>query len=471
MRICFVYPDVGGVEQYGARKYYHGLGYISAVLKAAGHETALIYLLREPSRGEFMCELAGHGPNIVAFSSTTHQHPLVEQCASWIKEDYPDLPVVAGGTHPTLAPESVAQCESIDAICVGEGELAMLDLVERLGAGQPILDIQNLWVRHTGEWVRNPARPLADNLDDLPFADRELFDFRQIIERNAGWVDLMAGRGCPYDCSYCCNPGLKERYRGLGRYVRFRSVGNLIREIEQLAKEYPVCTLNFQDDTFTLNRKWTLEFCEAYAARFKFPFWINTRVERVLDDEELVAALTRAHCRGVRIGLESGNERLRKEILKRGMSNDDIRRAVRLLRRHGLQVSTCNMIGIPGETPEMIEETIQLNRDLTPDSLQFSVFYPYPMTELHDRAQEQGLIASTQPLSGYYARQSVLNLPTITPAELAEKYDRFAALKSELRVRRETPWRYHVRRFLLQLLGGDEMRLNKLINFVRRRST
>jgi radical SAM superfamily enzyme YgiQ (UPF0313 family) len=172
----------------------------------------------------------------------------------------------------------------------------------------------------------------------------------------------------------------------------------------------------------------------------------------------------------VRIGLESGNERLRKEILKRGMSNDDIRRAVRLLRRHGLQVSTCNMIGIPGETPEMIDETIQLNRELAPDNLQFSVFYPYPMTELHDVAVEQGLVQADHAVTGYYERESVLDLPDITSEELADRYDRFMALKSELRVRQERPWRYRARRLLLALLGGDEARLRKLMDVVRRRA-
>ena len=470
MKVCFVYPDVGGVEHYGARKYYHGLGYISGVLKAAGHETALIYLLSEPSREAFLEEIAGHDPDVVAFSSTTHQHPAVEQCARWIKEVQPARFLLSGGTHPTLAPEAVAASSALDAICVGEGEMATLDLVERLQAGESIVDVPNLWVRQGDEWVRNPARPLIESLDDLPFADRDLFDYDQILARNDGWVDLMAGRGCPYDCSYCCNPGLKARYQGLGRYVRFRSVDNLMQEIEELAGRYPIRTLNFQDDTFTLNRKWALTFCEAYAARFEFPFWINTRVERVLDDEELVAALARAHCRGVRIGLESGNENLRKEILKRGMSNDDIRKAVKLLRRRGLQVSTCNMIGIPGETPEMIDETIQLNRELAPDSLQFSVFYPYPMTELHDVAVEQGLVQADHAVTGYYERESVLDLPGITPQELTERYDRFNALKSELRVRRERPWRYRARRLLLALLGGDEARLRKLMDVVRRRA-
>jgi anaerobic magnesium-protoporphyrin IX monomethyl ester cyclase len=231
-------------------------------------------------------------------------------------------------------------------------------------------------------------------------------------------------------------------------------------EIEQLSARYPIRTLNFQDDVFTLHRAWTLAFCEAYGNRIPFPFWINTRVERIRD-EEIVAALARAGCHGVRIGVESGNETLRKEVLKREVTNDDIRAAFVLLRRHGLKVYTCNMLGIPGETPAMIEETIQLNRELAPDDLQFSVFYPYPMTELHDRVMEAGLLRPDRWLITYFGKESVLDLPTITPAQLAEKYDEFVALKAQVRHRQDGPaWRRWLRR-----------PVKRLMNQIARRST
>ena len=469
MRVLFVYPDIGGVEHYGARKYYHGIGYISAVLKRAGHATNLLYLTEEPKRDAFLAQVRALAPAVVAFSATTHQYPAVDQCASWLKEAVPEVFLIAGGVHPTLAPEMVARSPALDALCVGEGELPMLELAERLERGEDIGDIQNLWVRRRDGWRRNPLRPLLQALDELPFADREIFDFDTILAANAGWVDMLAGRGCPYRCSYCCNPGLQERYRGLGRYVRYRSVENILAEIEALAERYPVRVLNFQDDTFTLNRRWALDFCEAYAARFRFPFWINTRVERILDDEELVRALARAGCAGVRIGLESGNEQMRREVLKRGMTNDEIRQAFRLLRRHGLRIYTCNMLGLPGETPEMIEETIALNRELAPDDLQFSVFYPYPMTELYERVVREGMLKGERTLWGYYSPESVLELPTLTPAQLAEKYQRFEQLKAELHLRRRHPWRYRLRRAALWLLGGDEERLRQVLDFVRGR--
>jgi radical SAM superfamily enzyme YgiQ (UPF0313 family) len=467
MKVCFVYSDIGGVEHYGARKYYHGLGYLSSMLKQAGHATRLIYLQQEPTRDEFMAQVSAIAPDVVAFSSTTHQHPYVEECVRWIKESAPYLLTVCGGTHSTLVPEAVIANPDMDVVCVGEGEYPLLELANALQEGRDFADIANLWLRRNGETIRNPLRPLVSNLDELPFPDRELFEFDQILAANDGWVDMMAGRGCPYQCSYCCNPALRERFKGMGRYVRFRSVENVLAEIRALAGRYPVKTLNFQDDVFTLDRAWAIQFSQAYGKEFDFPFWINTRVERI-NDEELVAALAHAGCCGVRIGIESGNENLRAEILKRRMSNAQIRAAFALARKYGLDIYTCNMLGIPGETAEMIEETIALNRELEPADLQFSVFYPYPMTELYDMSVRNGYLIEGQSLHSYYERKSILRLPTLSTAELERGYDHFQQLKNELRMKREHPGKYRLYKVLRFLLGGDSERAYAALRWLSR---
>lgn len=480
MRICFVYPDIGGVEHYGTRKYYHGIGYISSMLKGAGHETTLVYVQSELDRAHFLAGLEAARPDVVAFSSTTHQHPFIEQWTAWIKEAHPDWVTVSGGTHPTLVPEEVIAWPHLDFLCVGEGEYPMQELADRLEHGGDPTTIPNLWARRDEEIVRNPLRPLIADLDLLPFADRELFDFDEILRTNGGWVDMMAGRGCPYQCSYCCNPGLQQRFKGLGKYVRFRSVPNILAEIRSLTRRYPVRVLNFQDDVFTLDREWVLEFCYAYVQEFTIPFWINTRVERI-SDEELVAALASAGCRGVRIGIESGNEQLRAEILKRRMTNDQIRAAFRLLRKYGLETYTCNMIGIPGETPEMMAETVALNRELEPTDLQFSVFYPYPMTELYRLSLDRGYLEEGAHLVSYYGRESILRLPTMTKEDLARGYEEFGRLKADLRLRRSgglKQWAYRLLRVLcgsndararavLQALGRTRGRMSRLVQAVR----
>ena len=158
-------------------------------------------------------------------------------------------------------------------------------------------------------------------------------------------------------------------------------------------------------------------------------------------------------------GVENGNEDLRVSVLKRRMSNADIIAAFRLAQAHGLKTSTTNMIGVPGETFETIQQTIDLNRELNPDQFQFSVFYPYPMTELNDVCVEQDLVRPEAETNSYFASESILDLPTLSAAELSEGYHRFAALGDELALRRSSPSKHKVYSLLLRLYGGDGPRL------------
>ena len=465
MNVLFVYSDISG-EYYGAKKYYAGLATLASVLREAGHDVALLYLQQEIDGDAFLVQVAEHNPDMVAFSATTHQYPYIQRYAEALKAARPDLPTVCGGIHPTLVPEKVVTCEAFDAVCVGEGEYALRELAERVATGRDFGDVANIWVQRYGEIIRNPGRSLIDNLDELPFGDRTIFHYDQLLAENHGWVDMMSGRGCPYNCSYCCNHALRGRYKGLGRYVRFRGIEHIMAELRELAQRYDVRTINFQDDIFTLDRDWTLAFCEAYRSEFDWPFWINSRVER-MTDETVVKALADAHCAGLRIGVESGNEDLRTTVLRRRMSNEDIIHAVRLAQKHGIKTYTTNMIGIPGETYEMLQSTIDLTRELAPDEFQFSVFYPYPMTVLGDRCVEENLIKPDIEIDSYFEQQSILNLPTLTDAELERGYARFEALKTELALKRSNPRKYEIYLRLLKLYGGDSPRLLKHLDTLR----
>jgi len=458
LKVLFVYSDISGQERYGAKKYYSGIGSLSAVLKAAGHETRLLYLQEEMGRDAFIAACDAQAPGLIAFSTTTHQYHHIARYAGMLREARPEIPRLCGGTHPTLVPEEVSANPVFDAVCVGEGEEAIVELADALAERQSFEGIPNLWVRRGEQVRRNPMRPLIKDLDTLPMVDREVFGFDDILASNDGWVDMMVGRGCPYNCSYCCNHALKARYQGLGAYVRYRSPEHVMKELRALRERYAVQTINFQDDIFTLNKRWTLAFCEAYGAEFEWPFWINTRVDRIAD-AEVVEALAKAHCAGIRVGVENGNEDLRLSVLNRRMSNADIIAAFRLAQKHGLKTSTTNMIGVPGETFETIEQTIDLNRQLHPDDFQFSVFYPYPMTALGDACVEQGLVRERVASDSYFSGESILDLPTISADELAVGYRRFEALGDELALWRASPKKHKVYGTLLRLYGGDGPRL------------
>lgn len=464
MRVTFVYPDIEGVQHYGTKKFYHGIGYLSALLKQAGHQTELIYLQTPPTKASFMDELAATNADVVAFSSTTHQHPAVEQCARWIKEDAPELKVVSGGTHPTLAVMQVAANRDIDVVCQGEGELSFLELVNRWEKGEDVSNVPNMHVRKGDKIIHNPMAKMIEDLDIFPFADRELFGYEQILRANHGWVDMMAGRGCPYQCAYCAVPALQNTYKEAGKYVRYRSVQNLMDEIDMLVHTYGVRILNFQDDVFTLKHAWTREFCQEYAKRFKhIPYWINTRVERV-NYEDIVVELAKSGCRGIRVGLESGDEELRRDVLKRKMTNDFIKDTFDLFKKHGMETYTCNMLGLPGETPEQVEETIRVNRELEPTQFQFSVFFPYPMTELHDISIERGLYDGTT-LATYFGKQSTLHQAQLSQEQISYYYDKFEELKRELALKRKSPAKHKVYTWLREKVYHDDTpRLRRHLN-------
>ena len=163
MRVLFVYSDIGGAERYGTKKFYSGLGSLSAVLKAAGHDTELLYLQGELSREELLARVEAAHPDLVAFSATTHQYPYAESYATYLKAAQPGLLLMCGGTHPTLVPDEVMAGRAFDIICIGEGEYPLRALVSRLERDQDYLDVANLWIQRNGETVRNEMRPLIAN--------------------------------------------------------------------------------------------------------------------------------------------------------------------------------------------------------------------------------------------------------------------------------------------------------------------
>ena len=166
-----------------------------------------------------------------------------------------------------MVPEEAIQLDGLLGICIGEGEFPILDLVTALENKSDYLNIANFWFRSGAEIVKNPVRPLINNLDDLPFPDRELFDYQQIVNDNYDdGAEFMVGRGCPFLCSFCINKSLQDLYRGKGPFVRYRTVDHVVAEIRQVVATYSnIAKITFQDDILALNKKWLAEFSEKYA--------------------------------------------------------------------------------------------------------------------------------------------------------------------------------------------------------------
>jgi radical SAM superfamily enzyme YgiQ (UPF0313 family) len=371
--------------------------------------------------------------------------------------------------HPTLSPEDVISNESIDIVCIGEGEYPMLELANRLENGEDITAIKNLWVKIEGKLYKNPLRPLITNLDELPFPDRDLFDYERMIEKfshrssDLRIAEIMTGRGCPFNCAYCCNHALRKIYRDCGPYVRRRSVENVLNEVEYLIEKYKINWLIFDDDTFTMHPRWLEEFCEKYPKRFALPFQCNAFPTTL--NKELIYQLKKAGCDRIAIGIESGNEWLRKTVLQRPITNEQIIKVFKLLKEAGIKSYSFNMVGLPFETPEMIEDTIKLNLLLDADHIQVSVFYPYPKTHLYEICKENGWLSQNKK-SSYFEEETTLNLPTLTMEQIAHYYRKMHSLSIDKIVHSSYPKVYPVYKLAKVLLG--ESLTHKISNLARK---
>jgi anaerobic magnesium-protoporphyrin IX monomethyl ester cyclase len=365
---------------------YPGTELLAAVLKKGGHSVRVI-IAEQPSA----VIRKMHPGEIAAFSIMTGMHHWAIDIAVALKQSLGTM-TVFGGAHPTYFPELVEK-HGVDIICRGEGEHALLDLANAVDAGGDITGIPNLWVKKGGTVHKNPLRPLIDDLDTVPFQDRTVYYESYPSLMNNPHKIFLAGRGCPFECTFCFNDQLKNMYKGLGKYVRFRSPANIIAEIKDVMGRYPLGTVFFNDDIFVFNHAWLSQFLPLYKSEVSLPFFASARADTLREDT--VRLLKEAGCKGVSFAIESGNEELRNKVLGKRISNKQIEDAAAMLKRHGIKFATYNIIGIPGETVENALETVEINIRIKTDYPRCSFLTPYPGTKIADYAKRMGYIEST----------------------------------------------------------------------------
>lgn len=393
MKVILIYPDILSENWPGI--FYHGVGYLSTVLKKAGHDVSLLHITSTPDRNQYLYllrkSLNGENRHLIAFSATTNMFPYVQEWARWAKQEIPNVFNICGGVHATLNPQDTIETDGLDCICIGEGEDALVELCNKMETGQDISKIQNLWLKEEQIIHKNPMRPLISPLDRLPFPDRNIFNYGQLYHEKQGTAIVMASRGCPYNCSYCCNHALRKSYGGLGSYVRFRSVSHLIEELKEIRGNYPfVKKFSFDDDILPLYHEWFERFVCEYKKVIGIPFACN--IYPSLINRDVVRLLKEAGCWEIHIGIESGNDRIRNEVLGRNVSVEQIHHAFSLCKEAGIRLYSFNMVGLPSETMRQSLETVKLNALIGIDTPQVSIFYPYKGTKLYDICRDKGLL-------------------------------------------------------------------------------
>lgn len=432
MRILFIYVDIRkeegciGKTMQGSYKdlggmFYMGLAHISAVLKAKGHETKLVFITdMDGALPKIHETIENWNPNMVAYSATVTMFPYVSEISKEIRNEYPNMPQVIGGAHATVSPEEVLNNSAIDYLVVGEGEYPLLELCE----GKDKKAIKNLAYLEGGTLKSNPLRRLID-LDTLPFPDWGLFDYLNCYDGNLKRLNVVVSRGCPYKCAYCNNHAIASIYKGLGRYDRFPSPAKAIGILKSGLEQYPELEyVDFRDDDLLLHQKWFEEFSLKYYDEVGLPSVCIARVDQI-NERNAVLLKEYMKCKMIRVGVESGNEYIRK-LCKRNMSNEKIIKAFKILQKYNIKTYAYYMIGLPYETPEMFRDTIKLHAQLGVDVYHLSVFYPFKRTQLYDICEMEGWITDKK-IPDYF-HETILDQPSISNDEIKYFIDNFDAL-------------------------------------------
>lgn len=395
MNVLFIYPNINA--QVG---FNYGVASISAVLKQCGHNTRLLNINEKlgsvPNGKEIAEVITAFKPGLIGLSVVTPQYRYALRIAQEIKKTC-DVPLVCGGIHATIATEDVLSEACFDYACVGEGEYPMADLAAALENGGPVSDIAGIWYKQDGRIIKNRVRPFID-ITRLPDNDYSIFDLQNMIDRESGWVRVMASRGCPFRCTYCLNHqvvSLYENDTGLTgsklNYTRRHTVDHVLSEIEYLLTHYDgINTIIFDDDIFTLDMEFLRDFCAGYRKVSSLPFVVNAHVK--VFNAERARLLKDAGCVIVKFGVESGSERIRRDILKRPMSNKEIIDSFRVAHEYGFHTSAFILIGLPHETREDVADTIELLREVKPGRFRWSLFFPFPGTTAYDISLKGGYI-------------------------------------------------------------------------------
>jgi len=412
--------------------------YISSLLKCEGHIVKRLYqgykeYLGEPA-SPFLKpftenELKAFNPDVIGFSVDITTFEKVIEMASEIKEILPNSFIILGGPHPTICPDENIEKEPIDAICIGEGEFAMLELCNHLKNKEALIKIQNLWVKSNGKIYKNSQRPYLQDLDSIPMDREGIF-----------YAGVISGRGCYGQCAFCSTKVLRENGPS-GKYFRKRDIENFLDEVQLVYREIKLNIritrghavlrkifgnrtffnrrrkiasilgrftrykkhlrpVRIKDDAFLVNIKWFLDFAKRKHKRMpKLKYLCIARANAI--SEEVAYWLKKSGCVRVILGFETGNERLRNDLIHKNVTDEQIFNACNLLKKYDIEIMGQWIYGLPGETILEALDTFIMSTKLE-DYSQLHFLSPLPGTEIFKNAVEDNLIDPTFKTDGFY---------------------------------------------------------------------
>lgn len=404
MTFLFVYPN-----EYRAQTPQMGIVQLGSLLLDNGYDAKvadLTFSAPERYSDELMATIERVRPEVIGFSMRTQELPLVSRLTDEIRKRF-KIPLIVGGPAATFEPASVAPY--FDYGVIGDGEGATLDIARAIADGRPdrIREFDNVFFLDNGHLHKNKLRPLYD-LEQSPMPRFELFDERHytqhyllnIVPGAKVGATFEGSRGCPYQCTYCSNSALMVINKEGGKWRREKSGARLRREIDLFRSKYDLDMMYFVDEVIMTTDDRTAELRE-HLADLKTPFIFMERPELIR--EKRVKDMAAAGAYSVSIGVESGDQEFRTELLKRRMDDEKIVAAYRLMQQNGIKTHAFIMMGLPEQTPRIMAETVRLLHTLQPDTAQATTFFPLPGTVLYDKVRSEGLYDGKSFPSNYYS--------------------------------------------------------------------
>lgn len=386
-----------------------GLGYIAAHLKNKGISVELVdctFL----SFKDAMERIRNSHPRIIGLQVMFSMKEKALQMVELLRKDCELL--VAGGPLPTSNPEEFLQ--SFDVVGLGEGEETMLDIVQAVQNGKPLKQVKGIAYKDLGKTIFTAPRDFINNLDEIPFPAREMFDnqaYKAYYSINFGYTttSIMTSRGCPFQCDFCSHPVFGNRFRS-------RTPKNIAEEVQQV---HDLCydRVWFADDCFTLGRKRFLDIChELIRRRVNIGWECLSRVDTI--DEEVAEKMRRAGCVRVFFGIESGNDTVLK-LMNKQITVKQAEQAVNTCKRAGIQVGAFFILGYPGETDKTVLDTVDFASSLPLDYLSFTFPYPIPGTPLYERVKNSMIMEEwTEPDNIHLIKHKLLYQSSISESKL-----------------------------------------------------
>jgi len=442
-----------------------GLAYLAASLEGEGHKVKIFDFGLTPDSPpeQDIAQVVAYAPDLIGLTAMTNNYHNALAMAYMLKDAMPS-PIVIGGPHATVFPDRVIKEPPFDYLVYGEGEETLSQLVRTLEetglrpSPARLRDIPGLSFQEGDQVIQNIARPLIRDLDALPFPARHLFDMERYplyAPDGQRMITILSSRGCPYNCSYC--------FKGIvGRIYRQRSVDNIIAEIQSVIDDYGIRNFYFIDDLFTINSRRLKKLTQRFVDEKLNILWqCLARVDKVTPD--ILEWMYKAGCRQIHYGIESGNQRLLDAIGKR-ITLPQVRQAVKWTRDAGIMSKGYFMLGLPGDTEETMEQTIQFASELDLDEAMFSLTTPFPGTRLWDELCQRrpGTEFNADFSRAYYYNNYTaeispfLNISEVSDARLAQ-----LAREAKARFWESKRERKYIR-FLGQPLGTLAWRLSRI---------